>query len=40
MILERNRESLGEDIYSLFGTTNDEEILEFFKKKLTEKSIE
>lgn len=37
MILERNRESLGEDIYSLFGTTNDEEILEFFKKKLTEK---
>ena len=37
MILSRNRENLSEDIYDLFGTTNDEEILEVFKKNLTEK---
>lgn len=37
MILERNRENLSDDIFSLFGTTEEDQILEVFKKKLKEK---
>ena len=37
MILARKKETLSADIYDLFGATNDDEILDAFKKNLTEK---
>ena len=36
MILARNRERLSEDVLSLIGTSDEEDILETFKKKLQE----